>query len=129
MANVLTIKTPDDVRVTEREKLIRMNCRLSGNYAQHTRLQNVGEVLDLTKVVGAVGGADQFWGKNGPRSVYITNIGESGYAISVVPGADNLHWLLVIYSAIATELNAGAYPAGLLADLDVTIEASGRSFD
>jgi hypothetical protein len=129
MPNVLTIKSPDDVRISEREKLIRMNCRLSGNYAVHTRGQNVGEVLDLTKVVGAAGGTDQFWGKNGPRSVYITNIGESGFSMSIVPGADSLHWLLVIYSALATEHAAAVYEAGLLADLDITIEASGRSFD
>lgn len=130
MPNVLTIKSPDDVRVSEREKLIRMNVKLSGSYATHVRGQNVGEVIDLTKVVGAVGGSDQFWGKNGARTVYIVNLGNTGFAMSIVPGADNLHWLLVIFSAIATEQAPATYASlALDTDLDITIEAAGRSFD
>lgn len=131
MANVLTIVDPSDVRVAEREKLIRMNVRLSGNYAQAVRGQNIGEVLDLTKVVG-VNQADQFWGQKGPRTVYINNVGRTGFAMSIVPGADALHWLLCIFSGVNTELAAGAYAAnaaGLLTDLDITVEAAGRSFD
>lgn len=127
MANLLAIKDPNDVRVGEREKLVRMNVRLSGNYAQHTRGQNVGEVLDLTKVTG-INAPMQYWGPKGPRTVYINNIGESGYAMSILPGADSLHWLLVIYSGLATELAGGAYPAGLLADLDISIEAAGPTY-
>jgi hypothetical protein len=128
MANAVTIQDPADVRVTEREKLIRYNIRLSGNYVQHVRGQNVGEVIDLSKVVG-INQYDQFWGQKGPRKVYIINVGESGYGFSIVPGADALHWLLVVYSGVATELAAGAYPAPLLADLDITIEAAGLSFN
>ena len=90
--------------------------------------KNVGEVLDLTKVTGAFK-EDQFWGPKGPIRVYVVNIGETGNSMSIVPGADNLHWLLVIYSGVATEFGAGVYSAGLLADLDIYIEASGRRFD
>src|SRR5437016_1645154 len=114
MANVITIDSG--------------GVRLGGNYASHTRGQNVGEVLDLTKVTGAFK-EDQFWGPKGPIRVYVVNIGETGNSMSIVPGADNLHWLLVIYSGVATEFGAGVYSAGLLADLDIYIEASGRRFD
>ena len=132
MANTLTVDAlgvANGVRVNEREKLVRYKCALSGNYTQHTRGQNIGEVLDLTKVIGDPGVADQFWGLNGPSRVYVLNAGGTGYSMSIVPGADNLHWLLCIFSGVATELAAGAYPGGLVADVDIVIESTGRRFD
>ncbi len=128
MANVLTIDGPDAVRVSEREKLVRYNITLSGNYVQAVRGANTGEVIDLTKAVGA-NQLDQYWGQKGPRRVYALNQGSTGYTITVIPGADNLHWLLMIFSNVATQLAAGAYPAGLTTDLDILLEATGRSFD
>jgi len=118
------------VRVYEREKLIRYSITLSGNYAQHTRGQNVGEVIDLTKALaGTPYQADQYWGYRGPVRGYIINTGGTGYSMSLVPGADAFHWLLCIFSGVATELAAGAYPAGLLADTDIVIEFTGLAFD
>lgn len=118
------------VRVYEREKLVRYTVALSAAYAQHTRGQNVGEVLDFTKnLSNANYSPSQYWSPKGPSRVYVLNTGGTGYSMSVVPGADNLHWLLCIFSGVAAELNAGAYPAGLTGDLDIIIEASGRSFD
>lgn len=131
MANVMTIDSggvAQGVRVNEREKIIRYNVVLSGNYVQATRGQNVGEVLDLTKVSGAFA-ADQFWGPRGPVRGYVVNIGSTGYSMSIIPGADNLHWLLMIFSGVAAQLAAGAYPGGLTADLDIYVEFSGRRFD
>ena len=132
MANTLTVDAlgiQNGVRVNEREKLVRMKCVLSGNYVQHVRGTNTGEVLDLTKVIGAGPAPDQFWGPSGPSIVYVLNTGGTGYSMSIVPGADHLHWLLCIFSGVATELAAAAYPAGLLADLDIVVESSGRRFD
>lgn len=131
MANVMTIDSGgvgQGVRINEREKLIRYNIALSGAYVQFVRAQNVGEVLSLPAVVG-VYREDQFWGPHGPTRGYPINIGSSGYSMSILPGADNLHWLLAIYSGVATQLAAGAYPAGLTADLDIYVEFSGRRFD
>lgn len=127
MANVITVDGPDAVRVTEREKLIRYKLTISGNYVQATRGQNVGEVIDLTKVVG-VNKEDQFWGKNGPKRMYPVQ-GPAGYGVEILPGADNLHWLWKIYSAVGVELGAAAYPAAITGDLDILVEASGRVCD
>ena len=131
MANVMTIDSggvSQGVRVNEREKIIRYNVALSGLYTQAVRGANTGEVLDLTKVTG-VFAPDQFWGLRGPVRLYPVNNGSTGYSMSIIPGADSLHWLLMIFSGVATQLNAGAYPAGLTTDLDIFCEASGRRFD
>jgi hypothetical protein len=114
----------------EREKRIRYSVALSGNYATHTRGLNVGEVLDLTKpLASAPSSPNQYWGYRGAVRMYVINPGGVGYAMSIVPGADALHWLLVIYSGIAAELAAGAYPAPLIADTDIVVEATGQEFD
>ncbi len=61
MANVLTINDLNAVRVEQREKTITYSVALSGNYAQAVRGQNVGEVLDLTKVQSTQYLPEQFW--------------------------------------------------------------------
>jgi hypothetical protein len=131
MPNVLTIDSGgvgQGVRVNEREKIIRYNCVLSGNYVQAVRGSNVGELLDLTKVVGALQ-ADQFWGISGPIRGYPLQ-GPGGSGVEIIPGADRLHWLLKMFAVGANnEFAAGAYPASVLADLDFYVEFSGRRFD
>jgi hypothetical protein len=131
MANVLTVRDLNAVRQEQREKTIRYTVTLSGNYTQFVRGTNVGEVLDLTKVQSTQYLPDQYWGNVGPQIMYLLNNGSSGTAtsMSIVPGADKMHWLLVIYSAVGTQLAAAAYPAGLLADLDIVAEATGRVMD
>lgn len=132
MSNLLTVDAlgvKNGVRVNEREKLVRYKLTLLGNYVQHVRGTPVGEVLDLTKAVGAGAAYDQFWGVGGPAQVYVLNAGGTGYSLSVVPGADSLHWLFCVFSGVAVELVAGAYPAGLLGDADILIESTGRRFD
>jgi hypothetical protein len=133
MANVLSIPGSDfnAVRLYEREKLIRYNCALSGSYVQHIRGTNTGELLDLTKTITGNFLPQQYWGLTGPLKGYVLNTGGTGFGMSIVPGADGLHWLLCIFSGVAAELAAGTYAAnaaGLLTDLDITIEFSGRSF-
>lgn len=133
MANVLTIDggfagVSQGVRVNEREKIIRYNLALSGNYTQFVRGTATGEVLAPNSAVG-VFREDQFWGKVGPARAYVLNIGSTGYSMSIIQGADALHWLLVIFSGVATQLAAGAYPAALTTDLDIFVEFSGRRFD
>jgi len=134
MANVMTIDSGgvgQGVRINEREKLIRYNILLSGNYTAYVRGTNVGEVLDLTKVVG-VNREDQYWGPKGPVRGYLLNVGTSGYSMSIIPGADGLHWLLAIFDTVNHQLGAGAYPAGNIAiagDLDIYAEFCGRRFD
>lgn len=121
MANVMTV---DSAYTRDREKFIRYNVVLSGAYVQAVRGANTGEVLDLTVVVSTLPKADQFWGVTGPKRGTISNIPAS-YIAKIIPGADRLHWLLQIFSAIGTELVAGAYPAGLTADLDFYVEFTG----
>lgn len=119
--------------VYEREKRVRYSVTLSGSYVQHVRGSNVGEVLDLTKGLSpSFDFANQFWGMRGPVRMYVLNPGGTGYQMTIVPGADSLHWLLAIYSGVATELAAGTYAAnaaGLLTDLDIVVEATGVSAD
>lgn len=118
------------VRVYEREKLIRYSVILSGNYAQFTRGQNVGEVLNLQQAyVPASYQANQFWGYKGPVRGYVISGGASGYNMTIEIGADPFHWLLVIQSAVATQLAAGPYPAALLAELGIVVEFTGFAFD
>lgn len=126
MANALTV---DKVVTGDREKRIRYQVVLSGNYAQAVRGANTGEVLNLN---GAAGGnhPDQYWGAKGPQRVYPIQ-GPAGYTVEILPGADGNHWLYKVYSAVGTELVAGAYPAAITGDNlgDVMIEAVGREFD
>lgn len=132
MPNILTVDAlgvNNGVRVNEREKLVRYKLTLAGNYVQGVRGSAVGEILDLTKVVPAGNSPDQFWGPQGPSKCYVLSVGNSGYSMSVIPGVDNLHWILMIFSGVAAQLAAGAYPAGLLTDLDILIESTGRRFD
>lgn len=120
------------VLVYEREKRIRYTVTLSGSYVQAVRGSNVGEVLDLTKPVVGPYAPEQYWGMKGPVRMYMINNGLTGYGFSIVPGADALHWLLVIFSGVATQLSAGAYSAnaaGLLTDADIVVEATGLGFD
>jgi hypothetical protein len=134
LANVLTIDSGGGVgqglRVNEREKLIRYNLTLSGAYTQFTRGQNVGEILIPNNAVG-INKEDQFWGLRGPSRGYMLNIGASGFSMSILPGADQLHWLLAIFSGVNTQLGGGvAYNSnGLSTDLDLFVEFCGRRFD
>lgn len=118
------------VRLYEREKLIRYSIALAGNYVQHVRGSNVGEVINLTVAPSNANFSPmELWGYKGPVRGYILNTGGTGYSMSIVPGADAYHWLLCIFSGVAAELAAGAYPAPLVADADIVIEFSGQSFD
>jgi hypothetical protein len=133
MANILTIDgggVAQGVRVNEREKIIRYNVALTGAYTQFVRGTNVGELLSLPSVIG-VDAADQYWGVHGPVRGYVVNIGSTGFSMSIVPGADNLHWLLAIFSGVNTQMAANtAYNTnGLSTDLDIYVEFSGRRFD
>lgn len=117
-------------RLYEREKLLRYSVVLSGAYVQAIRGTNVGEVLDLTKVPpNALGVSNSSWGYRGPVRMYVINPGSNGNGMVIIPGADAFHWILKIFSGVGAELAAGAYPAGLLADLDIVAEATGNNFD
>lgn len=126
VANVVDFNA---VRMYEREKLIRYSVTLSGAYVQHVRGANTGEVLNLqTALSGTSYQADQYWGYKGPIRGYVLNTGSTGYSMSICPGADSFHWLLCIFSGVATELAAGNYPAGLTTDVDIVVEFSGAAF-
>src|SRR4051812_25002679 len=102
----------DAVRLYEREKLIRYQIVLTGSYVQAVRGTNVGELIDLTKTPGnGLFNPNQLWGYRGAIKGYILNTGSTGFSMSVIPGADGLHWLLVIFSGVATQLAAGTYAA------------------
>jgi hypothetical protein len=125
MANVLTVDGVQAVRIAEREKLIRVNCVLSGNYVQApARGTNGGELIDLTKVVGIAGKEGQFWGPKGPARGYPLQ-GPAGFSAQLIPGADALHWVLKIWSSAGNEHAAGAYEASITGDLDFYLEFTG----
>jgi hypothetical protein len=124
MANVLTVIKVSRMMAIRK---IRYQVRLSGNYVQAVRGSNVGEVLDLTNIVGKYD-PDQYWGQQGPLNVNLMSA-PAGLTAKVIPGADVYHWLLQVFSTTpATEFSAGAYSAALLADLDIFIEAEGGNF-
>jgi hypothetical protein len=129
MANQLSINDLNAVREEQRELIITYAVALSGNYTQFVANTNVGEVLTPNTATSKFFLPRQYWGQNGPRVMYLLNTGSTGYAMSLVPGADNLHWLLVIFSNITTQLAAGAYPAGLAADAFIQVEGRGRVVD
>lgn len=120
------------VRIYEREKLIRYSLTLSGVYVQAVRGTAVGEVIDLTKALSPTQfQPNQLWGYRGPVRGYILNGGSSGLNASILPGVDAFHWLLKVFSGgnVGAELAAGAYSAGILADLDIIVEFTGNNFD
>lgn len=125
MPNVLTIK---NVSPMMKIRKIRYQVALSGAYVQAVRGSNVGEVLNLGNYVGKFD-PEQGWGLDGPSvgSGKVTNP-PAGYPAKIIPGADSQHWLLQIFSAAGVELAAGAYPAGILADVDIYIEFEGGNF-
>ena len=131
MANILTIP-PNGTRIGDGQKIIRYNVTLIGTYTQHVRGTSVGEVLNLDGAINQGFCQDAVWGGKGPDSVYLLNIG-AGYILDICPGADASHPLLVIYLFSGAELGQGAaYASGtipLASDLDMYIEAVGRSFD
>lgn len=128
MANVLTISEVNAVRVSEREKAIRYNVVLSGAYVQAVAGADTGEVLKLEGAANPGLQANAFWGQKGPARVYNVT-GPAGYGVELILGGNPNHWLMKIFSAVGTELAAGAYPAAITGDANITIEASGRAFD
>jgi hypothetical protein len=130
LANVSGVIDRNAVRVYEREKLIRYSVTLSGAYVNAVRGSNVGEVLDVTKVLSPTTyQSNQSWGYKGPVRLYVLTPGNTGYGMTILPGADAFHWLLKIFSTVTGELAAGAYPAALTTDLDIVVEATGLAFD
>lgn len=128
MASALTVTK---VLVSEREKRIRYGVVLSGNYAQATRGQDVGEVLKLETAANPKFLPNAFFGPKGAEQVTIVN-GPAFYSAEILPGANGNHWLLKVGASAgvpATELAAAGYPAALTGDLDFQIEASANAFD
>jgi hypothetical protein len=123
MPNVLTI---DAVFNQMRKRRIRYNVVLSGAYVQAVRGQNVGEVLNLASFTGKFD-AEQNWGYTGPKRGFVVNL-PGGHAAKILPGADGTHWLLQVFSAAGVELAAAAYPAAILADLEIYVEFEGASY-
>ena len=126
MPNVITVDGAQAVRVAEREKLVRYSCVLSGNYVQAGAAGSaVGEIIDLTKAVGAPGApAGQFWGNKGPARGYALQ-GPAGFTAQLIPGADALHWILKVWSSAGNEHAAGAYEASITGDTNFFLEFTG----
>lgn len=123
MANTLTIKQSG---LVWKQKRVRYNLALSGLYVQAVPGSNVGEVLIPGNAVGKYD-PDQYWGYEGPSFGNATQPPQ-GYGAQILPGADSQHWLLRLFSSPGTELAAGAYSAGVLADLYAYIEFWGGDF-
>lgn len=127
MPNVLSIPDFNAVRQTEKEKLIRYKVVLSGAYVQAVRGTAVGEVLNLASVAGLFQ-PGQFWSQKGPITGRVQQ-GPQGLVGRILPGVDALHPILQLWTNSTTELVAGAYAAGVLADQDIIVEFYGRTFD
>lgn len=125
MANVLTVAAVS--RMLE-QRLIRYKVALTGSYVQAVRGANTGEVLVLSGATGKWD-SEQYWGLTGPNasSARVVNP-PAGYGAKIIPGADVQHWLLQLFSSAGTELVAGAYPAGILADVDIYVEFLGANY-
>lgn len=123
MPNVLTIL---EVSPMIKQRRIRYGVVLTGAYVQAVRGTNVGEVLIPNNAIGKFD-SQQYWGFQGPKFGEASQV-PAGYTATLLPGADSLHWLLKLFSAPGTELAAGAYPAGILADIDAVVEFWGADY-
>lgn len=123
MANQLTVLGSNPMF---KQRRIRYGLTLAGLYVQAVPGSNVGEVLIPGNAVGKFD-PEQYWGFQGPTHGEVSQPIQ-GYGAQIVPGADSQHWLLRLFSSPGTELAAGAYAAGVLADLYAYIEFWGADY-
>ncbi|HLJ90518.1 MAG TPA: hypothetical protein VKZ53_27160 [Candidatus Angelobacter sp.] len=128
MANVITVKR---VQNLERDKSIRYQVALSGNYVQ---VANGGEVLAINSAQNPQFLPGAGWGLTGPDvtkfGVGYPLQGPGGLAAEIVPGVDAFHPILKLFNTTTgTELAAGAYPAAVIADTNFFIQLEGRNID
>ncbi len=116
----------DDVQTGERTDIYVHKVTLTGAYVQAIRLSNTGELLvpnaaSNPKALPRPGAShyDRAYPLQGP----------AGFACRIVPGADDTHWLLQIFGTTpGTELAAGAYAAGVLADVDFFVVFEAKNY-
>lgn len=125
MANTLSVVAVNREFVS---KSIRYKVALSGSYVQAVRGTLTGELLTLSSASGKLT-EGQYFGYEGAsvNSARCINV-PNGYPTKIIPSTDTNHFLMQIFSAPATELAAGPYPAGILADLDIVVEFQGLTF-
>lgn len=125
MPNILTV---DETQPQEKFRTVRYKVAIqAGNYVQAVRGSNVGEVLNLNGALNPLGKTNALWGKDGPDRGYPLQ-GPAGFGVSIIPGADGLHWLLKVWGSVGVEHVAGAYEAAIVADVDFLIEFTAANF-
>jgi hypothetical protein len=88
---------------------VRGTLAASGNYATG------GDTLDFTTIPGRVPASQP------PKQVWIAGTG--GYSFGWVPGTTLANGKVKVNTTAATELGAGAYPAGITGDANIEFEA------
>jgi hypothetical protein len=116
MANAITINGVDR---TQGKLRARGTIAFSGSYTQYA---SGGEILDFTKATLPLG--KTLANSTGPVGIQITSSNGYNYQTpaSLPQSTNPLQVPLKISTASATELSAGAYPAGITGD-NVTFEA------
>src|SRR5690348_3226178 len=115
MATALTV-----VDIDNSGKTIYVTCSIvfSGSYSTG------GDTVDLTTIIGKA-----YLGKvfiAGKSPLYGYGVSSAGYSLAFIPGTTLANGLMKVNTAAATELAAGAYPAGLTGD---THAIAGFAFD
>jgi len=117
MANALALQ---EVQTGNNVDVYVYKLTLSGNYVQAVRGTNTGERLQPLNASNLNFNPKAFPGNKGFKRGYVIQ-GGAGNGVEIIPGADALNWLLKVFSAVNTELVAGAYNAAITGDLDFTI--------
>lgn len=128
MPNVMTVKR---VQNLERDKSIRYQVVLNGNYVQ---VANGGEVFNINVALNPQFLPGAFWGLTGPDvtkfGVGYPLQGPGGLAAELVPGVDAFHPILKLFDPLTgNELAAGAYAAKISGDNNFFVQFEGRNID
>jgi len=98
------------VRHDLRTKELILKAVASGNYATGGDTVNLTSILNPNNITNAVAGYP------GRITEPIVKQFAGGYVAELIPGTTLANWKLKIFSAPATELAAGAYPAAITGD-------------
>lgn len=122
MANTMAVQ---DVQVGERATVYIHRVTLSGSYTQVSRGSNTGEVLTPNTASNP-----NFLAK--PSAAHYDRAyplqGPGGFSAELIPGADDTHWLLKVYSSAGTEHVAAAYEATITGDLDFLVAFEAKNY-
>jgi len=122
MANTMAVQ---DVQAGERATVYIHKVTLSGSYVQASRGNNAGEVLLPNSASNP-----NFLPK--PSAAHYDRTyplqGPAGFSSEIIPGGDDTHWLLKVYSSAGTEHAAAAYEGTITGDLDFLVAFEAKNY-